>query len=248
MFDPYESPRVSTIATLSRGLWRAAAALASAGTLVTLALPAQAQPLGAVETFAITGEELTGFTAESSKYDDLNEEQNTYNTSRFNFALSHGARVGVHYFLWRQVSLGGTLGFASEDGSRDVPDGGGTFSNDRQADTTLWVLPKIGYLLPVTPKAGFWFRGGPGLRRTHVHPEQYNTWQQTETHWLLEADALFVFAPVPVVGLLVGPVGDLGIVGYHTEKHIRGANPNHFSHPASYYRLGIWAGLVVMLW
>ena len=115
MFDPYESPRVSTIATLSRGLWRAAAALASAGTLVTLALPAQAQPLGAVETFAITGEELTGFTAESSKYDDLDEEQNTYNTSRFSFALSNGARVGVHYFLWRQVSLGGTLGFLSDD-------------------------------------------------------------------------------------------------------------------------------------
>ena len=100
--------------------------------------------------------------------------------------------------------------------------------------------------------AGFWFRGGPGIHRTHRHPFRDDAYQQTETHWLLEADALFVFAPVPVVALLVGPVGDVSFVGYHTEKHIRDQNPNadrdSFSHPGSYYRIGAWAGLAVFLW
>jgi hypothetical protein len=250
MFDLSQSTGVPTLATLSRGFWRAAAGLACVGTLLTLAPLAQAQRLGDAEVFAITGEELTGFTTESSKYDDVTDRAETVNTTRFNLALSNGARIGVHYFYWSRVSLGGTLGFASEDGSASVPDNNGTYTDDRQADTTLWVLPKIGYLLPFSDKAGFWFRGGPGLHRTHVHPARYNAWQQTETHWLLEVDALFVFTPVPVVGLLVGPVGDLGLIGYHTEEHVPGQNRANyrFSHPGSYYRFGIWAGLVVMLW
>jgi hypothetical protein len=250
MFDLRESTRVRTLATVSAGFWRAAASFTAVGTFLTLAPLAHAQPLGEAEVVAITAEELTGFTAETSKYDNVTDQEATVSTTHFGFLLSHGARVGGHYFLWPQVSLGGTLGFASEDGSTSQPDGGGTFTSDRQADITLWFTPKIGFLLPFSPKAGFWFRGGPGLLRTHVHPNPYDSYQQTETHWLLEADALFVYAPVPVVGLLVGPVGDYSLIGYHTEKHVPGQNRDNytFSHPGNYYRLGAWAGLAVFLW
>ncbi len=213
-----------------------------------LSLPSLAwgQTLGAPGTFAIGVENVTGYNVETRKYDDQQDEEQTDTTTQFSFLLKSGAKVGVHYFVWPQVSLGGTLGYQTSSGSHRVPDGGGSFSIDKERDDTFLLHPKIGYLLPIGSQFGFWFRAGPGFYRNNVHADPLYEPESTETFWLLGADILFVYAPVPVVGFFVGPGADFSMIGRHSEYHLNPGNRS-FSNSASYRRLGLDLGLMVLL-
>lgn len=209
--------------------------------------PALAQALGAKGRIAISVEDVTGYYAEKHTYDNLNDNEISDSRSHLSLLLRDGARVGVNYFLLPQVSLGGNLGLEIQDRSRSQPDGPGTNVVDGDADYSFLLHAKIGYLLPISGRAGFWFRGGPGVRRTTVHPQGMvdtnNRYKITETHWLLGLDALFVVAPSPTFGIFAGPCADFSVIGKHKETDIA-PNVEDFSHSAHYRRLG--GGLGVM--
>lgn len=213
--------------------------------VVLLAPRVQAQLLGSKGTLAIGVENITGYDVTTRGYKDINNVDITDTTSQFSFLLKSGARVGVHYFILPQVSLGGTFGYESFSGSVTVPDVGGSYTQDKQTDTAFLLQFKAGYLLPLADRAGFWFRAGPGVHRSSNHADPLGPDVVTETFWTLGLDILFVYAPVRVVGFFVGPTGEASFIGRHSEEHIA-PNDQSFSHSGSFRQLGLDFGMMVM--
>ena len=219
--------------------------LAAALSVCAFAPRAAAQLLGAPGTLAIGVENFTGYDATTVKYNNRNNAEITDTTTQFSLFLKTGARVGVHYFVVPQVSIGGSLGYESFSGSVSQPDANGNFSVDKRTDSAFLLHLKVGYLLPLSNTAGFWFRAGPGVHRSSVHPSVTGPDVVTETFWTVGLDAFFVYAPVPVVGFFVGPTGDLSFVGRHSEENFGPNNPD-FSHSGSYRHLGLDLGIMAM--
>lgn len=214
---------------------------------MTISPQASAQALGGQGRLAVSVEDVTGYYVENRVHDDVGNVEVTQTHSQASLLLRDGARVGVHYFIVPQLSIGGTLGFESRDVSRSQPDGAGSFNMDGNADSTFILHAKAGYLLPVSGRAGFWFRGGPGVRRSAEHPNPYDEYKITETHWILGLDVLFVVAPFPTFGIFAGPTADISVIGRHAEANLPGNPPaDDFSHSGSYRRLGGGLGIMGM--
>jgi hypothetical protein len=218
--------------------------LVVAALVVLFAPSAQAQLIGLRGTLAVGVENVTGYDVTTVGYRNITNVDITDTTTQFSFLLKNGARVGVHYFILPQVSLGGSLGYESFSGSVTQPDVGGTYSQDKPTNSMFLLNLKAGYLLPLANRAGFWFRAGPGVYRSSQHP--YNPAEFTETFWTVGLDVLFVYAPYRAVGLFAGPGADLAFVGRHSEYNVGPANNLSFSHSASYRRLGLDFGMMVM--
>ncbi len=227
------------IAQVALGLLLASSAFAVTAT-------ARAQILGAPGTVAIGVENVTGFDATTVKYNDATNVEITNSTTQLSLLLKTGARIGVHYFIIPQVSLGGSLGYESFSGSVTQPDVGGSYSQDKQTDSVFLLRFRAGYLLPLSNTAGFWFRAGPGVNRTSSHPDVLTPYVVTETFWTVGLDILFVYAPVPVVGFFAGPTGDLSFVGRHSEDNYGPNNNLSYSHSGSYRQLGADLGIMAM--
>ena len=133
--------------------------LAAALSVCAFAPRAAAQLLGAPGTLAIGVENLTGYDATTVKYNNRNNAEITDTTTQFSLFLKTGARVGVHYFVVPQVSIGGSLGYESFSGSVSQPDANGNFSVDKRTDSAFLLHLKVGYLLPLSNTAGFYRAG-----------------------------------------------------------------------------------------
>jgi hypothetical protein len=155
--------------------------------------------------------------------------------------LADGAKVGVHYFAWPQVSLGATIGFETHGGTVETPDGPGHFNVDHHRDSTFVVLPKVGYVLNLSPQAAFWVRGGLGYRHQVLPREPWNDRKVTESQLLASGDLLLVYSFVPALGAYVGPAADFTLYGTHSEE---GGDPPDFSHRGSLTRLGLGLGII----
>jgi hypothetical protein len=214
--------------------------------VLAIASSAQAQVLGAPGTLAVGVENISGYDAITTKYEDDRNVEVTNSTTQFSFLLKTGARVGVHYFFIPHVSLGGSVGYESFSGSVTQPDGGGNYSYDKQTDSRFLLHLKAGYLLALSNSAGFWFRAGPGMNRSSTHPGVSTPHVVTETFWTVGLDVLFVYAPLPVVGFFAGPTGDLSFVGRHSEDNFGTNNNLSYSHSGSYHRLGLDLGIMAM--
>lgn len=233
-----------SMARTPKHLVQIALGLGVASSVLAGAPAVQAQILGAPRTLAIGVENVTGYNATTRKYNDVNNVEITDSTTQLSLLLKSGARIGVHYFIVPQISLGGSLGYESFSGSVTQPDAGGSYSQDKQTNSMFLLHFKAGYLLPLSNTAGFWFRAGPGVNRTGIHPGVFTPGVITETFWTVGLDVLFVYAPVPVVGFFAGPTGDLSFVGRHSEDNFGPAND--FSHSGSYRRLGVDLGIMAM--
>src|SRR5215471_13980115 len=95
-------------------------------------------------------------------------------SSRFGFLFSGqrvnqsvspiGPQIGGHFFIIPSLSIGGTIGYEARGGSTTRPAGnGGENTQDAPDESTFIFLPKVGYVLGLTPILGFWFRGGIGV-------------------------------------------------------------------------------------
>jgi hypothetical protein len=231
------------------GIRELTAGALSAVTLLALTGTAGAQtPFGAKGTLAITGENLAGYHAEKRKYD--NEAGDEYQTQRGGLGLlftTGGARVGVHYFLLPQFSVGGAVGYDLRTGSNTIEDGDGTYTTDLAKEHTLVVATRAGYALMFTDVVGFWFRGGPGVEHQVRRAAQWNDQDKdTDTVWLASLDVFFVVAPVPHFGFYVGPQGDISFAGKHKEARLDNATNevNEWHNPERYSRLGASMGLI----
>jgi len=222
----------------------------AAGLLLAVTSPAGAQErFGAKGSFAITGEELTGYHAEKRKYD--NEDGYEYQTQRGGLALlvtTGGAKVGAHYFLLPQFSVGGIVGYDLRTGSNTIEDGDGTYTTDLAKEHTFVFAARAGYALMFTDVVGFWFRGGPGMQHQVRRMAEWNDVDKdTDSVWLASLDVFFVVAPAPHFGFFLGPQGDISFAGKHKEERLDEPPPDHVArwhNPEHYSRLGASAGLV----
>ena len=140
------------------------------------------------------------------------------------------------------LSLGGTFGFENQSASNTYQDNPGTWSTDVPSNSRLIIAPKVGYALMLTRMAGFWFRAGLGYERqkqrnSEGDPDNYSR----DSFMMGSADILFVLSPVPSLGFLLGPIGEVSLVGRHFEHD---AQNGDYSNDARLRRLGITTGIM----
>ncbi len=224
-----------------------------AGAAVALVAPAAraaepARSFGAKGQLAITGEELTGYWAEHSKWENYDRQERETNRGGLSLLLQEGgAQVGVHYFLLPQFSIGGTVGYDLRIGKNTMEDGDGTYSTHLAPRSSLDVGLRAGYALMFTDVVGFWFRGGPGMERTVLRPLPTSEEDRDlDTVWLASLDVLFVVNPVPHFGLYVGPSGDVAFAGRHREERLAPPPnvPEDWHEHESFQRIGVGIGLI----
>jgi hypothetical protein len=243
--------RTQTRRSYRRSLFPALAGgiLAATGILAG-AKPAAAQrvPIASPGSFMVSGEDMVGYFSEHVGYKDANNLQ--FDATRNYLSLpfrTAGVKLGLHYFVIPGLSLGGALGFESRSGSNTYEDVGGVYTRSIATETTFLFQPKVGYLLMLTPVAGFWFRGGIGVRYDRNRVNDYEPDSRiTDTSWHLSGDVLFVITPVPHFGFYIGPTGDISLTGTHHEHLVNPATGTvvDWSHSASYSRLGLGMGLL----
>jgi hypothetical protein len=236
------SSRRSTISAFAGGILAAAAILAGAKPAA-----AQAVTIGSQRSFMVSGEDMVGYFSEHVDYKDQNNLD--FSATRNYLSLpfrTAGVKLGLHYFVVPGLSLGGSVGFESRSGSNTYQDVGGVYTRSIATGTTFLLQPKAGYLLMLTPVAGFWFRAGLGFRYDRNRANDYQPDSNiTDSSWHVSGDVLFVITPVPHFGFYIGPTGDLSLTGTHHEHIVDPPNPPvDWSHSASYSRLGLGMGML----
>lgn len=115
--------------------------------------------------------------------------------------LSVPARIGYHRFVTDGLSLG-LLASYLENG----------------VSTTTYMLgPRVGYSFPMGEDLSFWLRGG--INYTHMEVGIGFGNGTVEAWNLLGAgDLLFVYTPVPHVGLIFGAIAEFGFAGNYKLK------------------------------
>jgi hypothetical protein len=202
---------------------------------------------------AITGENLFGISTETVKT-DLPPGKVSATSNHLGLLLSAQSddatlstpRVGGHYFIIPNLSIGGTIGFDSRGGETTHPVGNGGFRTDPVRDrSTLLFLPKVGYTLMFSDVFGFWFRGGVGyVHRTDTSPTNSNDTNKY-SFWFLALDAPFVISPVPHFAFYVGPAMEFSFAGtYSAADAVPGGGVVTTSVGASYFHLNLAAGLI----
>jgi hypothetical protein len=234
--------KTRAVHTIAGGIFAAIATLASAQPTA-----AQGAPIGAPKSFMVTGEDMAGYFSEHVGYKDVNNLD--FDATRNHLSLpfrTAGVKLGLHYFVIPGLSLGGAVGFESRSGSNTYQDVGGVYTRPIGTETTFLLQPRAGYLLMLTPVAGFWFRAGLGFRYDQNRANDYQTDSRiTDTSWQLSGDVLFVITPVTHFGFYIGPTGDISLTGTHHEHIVDPPNPTvDWSHSASYSRLGLGMGLL----
>lgn len=113
--------------------------------------------------------------------------------------LSVPARVGYHRFVSDGLSLG-LLGSYLE--------GSGT--------TSYMVGPRVGYSVPLGDELSLWLRAGINYNRAEFSAGLFG---KAEAWNLMGAgDLLFVYTPVPHVGLIFGAIAEFGFTGETSVK------------------------------
>lgn len=218
--------------------------IALAAATLSLAPVARAQAaFGTASSFVVGAEDITGYYSQNLKYWDRDNRTVELSRNNFSFALvTGGARVGFHYFVIRNLSLGGTLGYEHQSASNTYQDNPGTWSTDVPSNWRLAVLPKVGYALMFTDMVGVWFRGGLGYERFKQRRSENDSANYARDSFLvMSGDILFIASPLPHLGLMLGPTFDFSLAGSHFEHDSVNGD---YSHDAKLRRLGITTGIV----
>jgi len=205
---------------------------------------AEAAPVfGNPGTFVLGAEDIAGFNSRSLKFWDRDDRTVELSRSAFSLGIATGGvRLGLHYFLIPGLSLGGTVGFESVNGTNTYQDNPGEWSAGVPTNTRLVLAPKVGYALMFTDKVGLWFRAGLGYERLKQRNGEGDRENYTRDSFLMaSADVLFVWSPVPHFGLLVGPVFENSLIGSHFEHNVPAGD---YSNDSRLRRIGLTTGLV----
>ena len=154
-------------------------------------------------------ERAFGFYTGESSYDPDDDLADDFDIDRQGFSLgwSHtghpfphlAPRFGFDIFVIDDLSVGGSLGFVSQDNDDDDgdDDGRGGFI----------FAPRVGYFIDFSEKFGFWPRGGFTI---------YDLDDPDQSQMMLTLEPYFTFAPREGFGFLFGPVIDLGFSGEYS--------------------------------
>ncbi|HEY6723167.1 MAG TPA: hypothetical protein VI197_04020 [Polyangiaceae bacterium] len=181
------------------GLLAASALLVSSGALAQDKL---GQPMDVV----LGVERAFGFYTGESSYDP--DPGGDWDVDRQGFALGWAhtqqplpywaARFSFDIFVIDSLSVGGALGFVSQDNDDDRDD------DDGDGRGGFIFAPRVGYFIDFGEYFGFWPRGGFTF---------YDLDDPDQSQGLLTLEPYFTFAPRDGFGFLFGPVIDLGFTG-----------------------------------
>jgi hypothetical protein len=223
-------------------------AVALACTLAGARVASAQHRFGDKGQLAISGENLFGISTETVKVDQPGgKTSDTFNHASFLLGAQgdpalDGPRVGVHYFVIPNLSIGGTIGFDSRGGTATRPIGMGVErTTDREDSTTLFIMPKVGYTLMFSDMFGFWFRGGIGYAHNTVTDPVNTNNRSKASFWLMSLDAPFVMSPVPHFAFYAGPGLEFSFAGTFSDTNGMGVTT---SVGASYFHLNLAAGLI----
>jgi hypothetical protein len=133
--------------------------------------------------------------------------------------------LSFHGVIGPGVTLGGGIGYAATSGDHETIDTstGATMKSDDPKRSAFAFSPKVGYLASFSPVFAIWPRGGitywsqQSEETASVCDGLGNCTDQTVTSSLsgvsLDLDFMFVLSPVPHVGIVFGPVADIGVSG-----------------------------------
>jgi hypothetical protein len=154
--------------------------------------------------------------------------------------------LSVHGVVAGGLSIGGTLGFVSAS-----PESSGSRDSSIQSVT---VGPRIGGVVPFGAKSkwGIWIKGGITYTSLSVETTTVvqclsppctptTTSSSSSTTWFdITLDPMFMYFPIPHVGLLFGPALDIGVASSESRGSSSGDGVKYSSY-------GVAAGLAVFL-
>lgn len=168
---------------------------------------ASAQTLGKPLDVVFSGDRLFGVTFTREATERFGQRDRILDTSRVSFGWGGRGvevltpyeipRAAVDVFVAEQLSIGGSLGFASVSYDRD--DG-----KDRADYDSFIFAPRVGYIWGLSDVFSFWLRGGISYHsNTGGH----------ENGLGLTVEPTFVLMPAEHFGIVFGPTLDLDLVG-----------------------------------
>jgi hypothetical protein len=179
--------------------------------------------------------------------------QGSETSSRFGFLYSGrqndpmtvgGPKVGIHFFIIPNLSLGGSVGYEARGGStsaQDIRNPATTVTIDKPAMSTFVLEPKVGYALMFTPVVGFWFRGGLGFAQMSSDATRWGANSASAHYFLLSLEAPLIISPVPHFAFFVGPTMDVSFAGTATWHDPQN---REYSASSSYFGLSLNAGMM----
>lgn len=134
--------------------------------------------------------------------------------------------LSFHYFVAPSISVGGGISYFSGSSSdkTTVVNGGTSVSTESDGPSTSSFLlaPRVGYNIPVSPRANFWLRGGITYWTSKSETVDTNnqgmmtttTTDTTKVSGLsVSLDPMLLLSPVEGVGFMIGPVIDFPLTG-----------------------------------
>ena len=151
----------------------------------------------------------------------------------------------AYFFPSDPLSIGGKIDIASSSGSVDVPiNGSATANYNLPTTTSVTLLPRVGYLIPLGDRWGIWPRGGIGYasRQQLLGGDRVqNFGKETFSAAILNVDVGFLFRINETFYLAGAPDLTVSLGGSHTEiAQNRSAN-------AGFFQFGVTTGLGVFL-
>jgi hypothetical protein len=221
------------------------AGLTAAGVLLA-ASGAQADPFAEQGTFAFGVERVFGFYLAERTLDN-NLEERKEESKGFSFAMSgyplvpyQLPRVGIDYFVIDGLSIGGSIGFASQDvdSSRfDKRNNRPDFDDSFERNTFLF-HPRVGYAVMFGDVIGIWPRGGITYVSSSDDDTRFNNQRREvdESEFALTAEFHLIISPIEHVGITVGPVIDFGLTGKRENR-----NPNDPDYDLRQRNIGLFS-------
>lgn len=167
--------------------------------------------------FAIGAERITGFAVTHTEAEfeagPLSFDYESDTTS-FSFLATDpespfvSPRVGFDFFVIDGLSLGGFIGYASNDTEGDFD---GDDEDEEQQSSTFMFGPRVGYAYMFSDIFGIWPRGG--ITYVSGNVEDDNEVESETSLFALSAELMLVLSPVEHAAFIFGPTMDFTISG-----------------------------------
>jgi hypothetical protein len=130
--------------------------------------------------------------------DDVEISTNEGGTKTRAYAITPLARLGVHYFVTPNISLGAGVHWWTG--------AVGTFFSEKQ--TVLGISPRVGFAVPVGSDSAIWIRGG--VTYLHISSDDGDV---SENDLAIGGEVQYVSTPVSHFGWMLGPTIEWGVSG-----------------------------------
>jgi hypothetical protein len=207
-----------------------------------------AAPIGSPGQIFFSADRLFGLSFWSSKTDQDGGVTDTVSGTDINLLWGDSTtpystpRLGLDFVVAQGFTVGGSIAFINKTGKFERSGGGFNASADTPTTTAFALAPRLGYLLPVNPMIGFWFKGGITYFSSKTEAKSMTgTSSTTVTGLAFNIEPELIITPVPHFGLTVGAVGDIGLSGTTTFQPESGPSTDHATKVTNF---GIIAGIL----